>query len=257
MNVDLFRRIPSAALLLCVIPFLAAGFASAQEAPPVIIVDPGHGGSKIAGSLEQRSNSSPNNATTPGGLKEKDLTLEFSLILKEEILRAAAGGHPVGVLLTREDDRNIDFVERAKIAARPDTACVVSIHFNAGGGKNALGSLALVAAPERNPSYELDASFGEGLAEACSRGVRKYLPGSRSRGVITDGHLHGGLGSNFFFQMLRHERLREVPKCFLEVEFIDNPEVEKVLLEANRAEKFRTIAGELARFLVDWVRKDP
>lgn len=71
MNVDLFRRIPSAALLLCVIPFLAAGFASAQEAPPVIIVDPGHGGSKIAGSLEQRSNSSPNNATTPGGLKER------------------------------------------------------------------------------------------------------------------------------------------------------------------------------------------
>lgn len=227
-----------------------------QAEPPVIIIDPGHGGSKVAGSLDQRSNSSPNNAQTPGGLKEKDLTLEFSLILKEEILREAAkAGPPIGVLLTREDDRNLDFVQRAAIANRPDTACVVSIHFNAGGGKSALGSLALIAAEKRNPSYQLDHRFGKGLAEACSRGVQAYLPNSKSRGVITDGHLHGGLGSNFFFQMLRHKKLREVPKCFLEVEFIDNPEVEKVLLKNDREKKFRAIAGEVAKYLVGWVRE--
>lgn len=228
--------------------------APAQDAPPVIIIDPGHGGSKIAGSLEQRSNSSPNNATTKGGLKEKDLTLEFSLILKEEIFQAATGGPVVGVLLTRQDDRNLDFVQRAAIANRPDTACVVSIHFNAGGGSSASGSLSLIAAKERNPSYDLDHRFAEGLAEACNRGVRNYLPNSKSRGVITDGHLHGGLGSNFYFQMLRHRKLREVPKCFLEVEFIDNPSVEKALLEGNREEKFRVVAREVAKYLVDWVR---
>ncbi len=242
-------------LVLCLGLLAGIELVRAQESSPVIIVDPGHGGSKVAGSLSQRSNSSPNNATTPGGLKEKDLTLEFSLILKEEILREAGKGGPrVGVLLTREDDRNLDFVERAAIANRPDTACVVSIHFNAGGGRNALGSLALIAAEKRNPSYQLDYRFGQGLAEACNSGVRSYLPSSKSRGVITDGHLHGGLGSNFFFQMLRHKKLREVPKCFLEVEFIDNPAVEKALLKEGRPEKFRTIAKPIATFLVEWAR---
>ena len=222
--------------------------------PPVIIIDPGHGGSKVAGSLDQRSNSSPNNATSPGGLREKDLTLQFSRILKEEVLREARRRNSkVGVLLTREDDRNLDFVQRAAIASRPDTACVVSIHFNAGGGGKGLGSLALIAAEKRNPSYQLDHRFGKGIAAACNAGVRRYLPQAKSRGVITDGHLHGGLGSNFFFQMLRHKHLRTVPKCFLEVEFIDNPEVERAILSGNREAKFRTIANSVAVFLVAWV----
>jgi hypothetical protein len=236
-------------LLFLLLPTLAP----AQSAPPVIIIDPGHGGSAVAGSLDKRSNSSPNNATTPGGLKEKDLTLEFSKILKEEILREASRSGPrVGVLLTRQDDRNLDFVQRAEIANRPDTACVVSIHFNAGGGGKGMGSLALIAAEKRNPSFDLDKRFGEGLAAACSAGVKKYLPNSKSRGVITDGHLHGGLGSNFFFQMLRHRKLREVPKCFLEVEFIDNSAVEKALLRGDREAKFRHIAKEVAVELLKW-----
>lgn len=251
MNAHFFT---AAALRFCVVFFSLVSTSRAQEAAPVIIIDPGHGGSKVAGALKSRSNSSPNNATTPGGLKEKDLTLEFSKILKEEILQlAGSSGKKVGVLMTREDDRNLDFVQRAAIANRPDTACVVSIHFNAGGGKSALGSLALIAAENRNPSYDLDYRYGKALAEACSRGVRQFIPESKSRGVITDGHLHGGLGSNFFFQMLRHKRLREVPKCFLEVEFIDNPRVEEKLLKGDRAARFRSIAKEVAGELLRWV----
>jgi N-acetylmuramoyl-L-alanine amidase len=216
-----------------------------------IVIDPGHGGSGVAGSLNERSNSSPNNATTPGGLKEKDLTLEFSLILREEILKEAKRqGRKINVILTREKDVNLDFIKRAEICNRPDTACVVSIHFNAGAGPETFGSLALIAAQSRNPNYEIDSAFGAGLAEACSNGVRRFLPQSKSRGVITDGHLHGGLGSNFFFQLLRQPHLKEVPKCFLEVEFIDNATVEKALLSEDRAEKFRFIAASVAAYLV-------
>lgn len=230
---------------------LAISLGVASTDPPVIVIDPGHGGSSVAGSLSKRSNSSPNNATTPGGILEKDLTLEFSKILRDEIKAAAERTGPrVGVLLTREDDRNLDFIQRAAIANRPDTACVVSIHFNAGGGGRALGSLALIAAAKRNPNFERDKAFGEGLAAACSEGVQRYLPQSKSRGVITDGHLHGGLGSNFYFQMLRHRQLREVPKCFLEVEFIDNPAVEKALLSGDREEKFRNVARPIATYLL-------
>ncbi len=215
----------------------------AGAAPPVIIIDPGHGGSSVAGSLSERSNSSQNNATSPGGFREKDLTLEFSKILHDAVLHEAAkSGKTVGVLLTRQDDRNLNFIERAAIANRPDTACVISIHFNAGGGGKALGSLALISSQKRNPNYAVDEAFGKALAEACNVGVRKFIPSSKSRGIMTDGHLHGGLGSNFFFQMARHKNIRSVPKWFLEVEFIDNPTVEKALLKSGREAKFQAIA---------------
>lgn len=219
---------------------------------PVIVIDPGHGGASVAGSLKERTSSSPNNAKTPGGILEKEITLEFSLILREVILEEARRtGPPVGVLLTREKDRNLNFAERAAIAHRSDTACIVSIHFNAGGGKNALGSLALIGARSRNPNYERDYEFGKRLAEASSRGVQQFLPTSKSRGVITDGHLHGGLGSNFFFQLARYPQLRKVPKCFLEIEFIDNPAVEKAILGKARKDKFRIIAKEIAISLLE------
>lgn len=220
-------------------------------APPVILIDPGHGGTEVAGSLKERSNSSPNNATTPGGLKEKDLTLEFSLILREEILKEATKqGRTLGVMLTRETDVNLDFISRAKICNRPDTACVVSIHFNATDGAKTSGSLAVIAAKDRNPDYEIDKAFALGLVTACSKGVRDYLPGSKDMGTIHDSHLHGGLGSNFFFQLQRQPHLRGKPKCFLEIEFIDNPAVEKALLGGDRAAKFRTIAASIAGYLV-------
>ncbi|MBL9158198.1 MAG: N-acetylmuramoyl-L-alanine amidase [Verrucomicrobiales bacterium] len=220
-------------------------------APPVILIDPGHGGTEVAGSLKERSNSSPNNATTPGGLKEKDLTLEFSLILREEILKEATKqGRTLGVMLTRETDVNLDFISRAKICNRSDTACVVSIHFNATDGAKTSGSLAVIAAKDRNPDYEIDKAFALGLVTACSKGVREYLPGSKDMGTIHDSHLHGGLGSNFFFQLQRQPHLRGKPKCFLEIEFIDNPAVEKALLGGDRAAKFRTIAASIAAYLV-------
>jgi len=218
---------------------------------PVIVIDPGHGGNAVAGSLAERSNSSPNNARSPGGLLEKDLTLELSLLLRDAIVALATErGLALGVLLTREDDRNLDFAARAALCHRPDTAAIVSIHFNASPGGRSMGSLALVAARDRNPNYEVDEAFGRELAEACSEAVRRYLPESRSLGVITDGHLHGGRGSNFFFQLNRHPALREVPKCFLEVEFMDHPEVERALLSEGREERFRTIAAALAETLV-------
>ncbi len=225
--------------------------AASRAEPPLIMIDPGHGGSAVAGSLEQRSNSSPNNATSPKGLLEKDLTLELSLLVKEAILaEATRQGRFLGVWLTREDDRNIDFIERAKKCNQPNTACVVSIHFNAGGGGSASGTLAVVAAKEKNPDHAVDEAFAKGLVSACHAAVREFVPASKDRGTISDSHLHGGLGSNFFFQLQRQPHLKGVPKCFLEVEFIDNPTVEAQMLTGDREAKFRKIAAAIASYLV-------
>lgn len=219
--------------------------------PPLIMIDPGHGGSAVAGSLDKRSNSSPNNAASPDGLLEKNLTLELSLLVKQEIIAEAnRHGRSLGVWLTREDDRNLDFIERAKMCNQPNTACVVSIHFNAGNGA-ASGTLAVVAAKEKNPNHAVDDAFARGLVTACHEAVREFVPDSKDRGTISDSHLHGGLGSNFFFQLQRQPHLKSIPKCFLEVEFIDNPAVEKQLLGDDRAAKFQKIAAAIAKYLID------
>ncbi|MEM9280278.1 MAG: N-acetylmuramoyl-L-alanine amidase [Verrucomicrobiota bacterium] len=233
---------------------LLLGALDARSEIPIIVIDPGHGGTSVAGSLSTRSNSSPNNAISPGGLKEKDINLEFSMILREVLEQEARRTGPAAtIILTREEDRNLSFIERAAICNHPATAAIVSIHFNAGGGGRALGSLALIGDAKRNGNYETDHAFGEVLAEACTKGVKTFIPQSKSRGVITDGHLHGGLGSNFFYQLNQYRHLRAVPKCFLEVEFMDNPIVEETLLLRDRADKFRVISKEIAAALLNWV----
>lgn len=226
-------------------------------APRVIVIDPGHGGAADSGSMAQRTLSSSNNATSTGGLREKGLTLELSKLIAECIPAAAArAGKDVRVVLTRTTDVNPDFAQRASLCAQAGASCIVSIHFNATGGpRKALGSLAMISAESRNPNYAVDRRFAQALTDACNAAVRKFLPGSTARAPISDNHLHGGQGSNFFFQLARHPSLARVPKCFLEVEFIDHPEVQRALLD-RRSEAFRAVAEALAEFLVTEVARE-
>lgn len=231
---------------------LCSWTASAQT----IVIDPGHGGRSYAGSQKERNLSSPNNATSPSGIREKTLTLELSLILEEKLeALAKSRNQKVEVVLTRREDINLNFSERARLCAEASPAVIVSIHFNASGSGRGLGSLCVIRNREVNGNFERDRRFADGLAEACNRGVRKYIPDSRARGSIQDGYLHGGMGSNFFFQLSRFRHLHEVPKCFLEVEFIDRRDVEEKLID-RRHEAFPEIANEIAGYLLDWLARD-
>ena len=226
----------------------------ASAAGPVsIVIDPGHGGRADSGSMAARTLSASNNATSPGGLREKDLTLELSRLVAARVeTLSRERGTPIRAVLTRMDDTNPDFARRAQACADATPACIVSIHFNAtGGSAKAQGSLAMTAAPARNPNFEADRAFATGLTAACSAAVRRFVPESRPRAPITDAHLHGGQGSNFFFQLARHPTLTRTPKCFLEVEFIDHPAVQRELLD-RRAEAFPALADALAAQLVEF-----
>ncbi|MDB2497352.1 N-acetylmuramoyl-L-alanine amidase [Verrucomicrobiales bacterium] len=239
-------------LLNLLLLFLCSSVASAQT----IVIDPGHGGRSYVGSQDERNLSSPNNATSPSGIKEKNLTLELSLILEERLKALAkTRKQEVEVVLTRREDINLNFTKRAAICAEASPAVIVSIHFNASRSGRGLGSLCVIQNQEANVNFERDRVFANGLAEACSRAVRRYVPDSRSRGSIEDGYLHGGIGSNFFFQLSRYRRLREVPKCFLEVEFMDRDDVQEKLID-RRKESFPEIATEIAGFLLDWLVQD-
>ena len=85
---------------------------------PVIVLDPGHGGSQPAGG------SSPNNARGPNGLLEKDLTLDLA--------RRAAGllAADAEVFLTRTGDANLPLADRAQAARDRRADVFLSIHMN-------------------------------------------------------------------------------------------------------------------------------
>jgi phospholipase C len=85
----------------------------------VIVVDPGHGGTEPTGE------SSPNNATSPSGLLEKQLTLAVA-----RHAAAALSAHGHDVRLTRADDSNLGLAERARVARDAAADAFVSIHFN-------------------------------------------------------------------------------------------------------------------------------
>lgn len=226
----------------------------------VVVIDPGHGGETDSGSEALRSLSSCNNATSPSGLKEKDLTLELALEVKKQLesLKSGAAGAPINCILTRETDENPDFALRAKTCAATAEVprAIVSIHFNASDNGRALGTVAMVEDESRNDNYQADLRLAQILTAAVNKVVGPLVPNSGAREPISDRHLHGGLGSNFFSQLRRHKSLKKVPKCFIEIEFIDRKDVETKLLN-NRKRAFPDIARAIAMCLVDYVSPAP
>lgn len=95
---------------------------TAAKAKPLVVLDAGHGG-KDPGAIG------------PSGLKEKVVTLEIALKLRE--LLAARG---LRVLLTRSDDTFISLQRRAEIANEAKADLFISIHANASRNKEAMGS---------------------------------------------------------------------------------------------------------------------
>jgi len=80
-----------------------------------ILIDPGHGG---------------NDPGTSGfGYVEKNLTLQTSFLLKEELQRCG-----FKVYMTREYDSNVELSKRGQMAVDLEVNALISIHFNAGGG---------------------------------------------------------------------------------------------------------------------------
>lgn len=85
----------------------------------LVVIDPGHGGTTKTGG------SSPNNATSPSGLLEKDLTLSVARHAEAALL---ARGHTVR--LTRTSDVNLGLAARAAVAKAMHADVLVSLHFN-------------------------------------------------------------------------------------------------------------------------------
>ena len=202
-----------------------------------IVIDPGHGGNAEVGG------SSHNNASSPSGVLEKNLTLRMAFLVRDALEQAATiGGHTIKVILTRETDKNIGLAARARIAKDNNAALFLCIHFNASEKHNARGVETLVDRKNRpNLNHAADVAFAKLIQSAVLNAIKAHDPKTRDRGVKDQGlmvlnDLH--LGS-------------KARGCLCEVEFLDHPAVDALLnLNENSAQVRQDIATAMANALI-------
>lgn len=201
-----------------------------------IVIDPGHGGSAEVGG------SSPNNATTPSGVLEKNMTLRMAFLVREALQEAAqAGNHTLKVLMTRETDKNVGLADRARFAKNNNADLLLSLHFNASNAHNARGVETLVDRKPRNTNHTAEVAYARLIQKAVFNAIKAHDPKTKDRGVkdqslkaLDDNHL----GS-------------KTRGCMVEIEFIDRKDTDELLnLNANAPQVRRDIARAIADALI-------
>lgn len=206
-----------------------------------IVIDPGHGGSSAIGG------SSANNATSPSGVKEKAITLDLGLLLRTKLqAEAAAGGHTVTVLMTRDTDVNLSLADRAYVACDNEADLLLSIHCNGSVAHTARGvETWIFKRLQSEPTadrYNADLAFAKAVQKAAFDALHGCDEKTRDRGVKTD-----------VFGVLNRDYLGPKPKaCLLEVEFIDVKAVDELLNTGAEAATVRSdLTAALATALID------
>lgn len=226
----------------------------------VVVVDAGHGGHDPG-------------AVGPGGLQEKEVTLDIALKVREIL-----GREPdIGVILTRDTDIFIPLVERTAIARKHDADLFVSVHANASPNRRARGietyllnwtnddEAIRVAARENAVSmkrmreimaqYKTDDYVGRMLSDlnrdfkrdeslALANYVQDALYGDIAR--INRRSVNLGVKQALFYVLVG----ASMPSVLAEVSFISNPEEERLLArESYRSLIARSIADGIRNYL--------
>ena len=85
------------------------------EDPPLVVIDPGHGGRD------------PGALSPFGNLREKNVTLALARAIRDELARSGR----VRVALTRDDDTYLELPDRYSVARRLEADLFISIHADA------------------------------------------------------------------------------------------------------------------------------
>jgi N-acetylmuramoyl-L-alanine amidase len=196
-----------------------------------VVIDPGHGGNV------ELEGSSANNATSPSGVLEKNMTLQMALLVRDALKTlATAGGHRIKVILTRDTDKNVGLAKRAGVAKANDADVFLSIHFNASTRHSARGVETLVSPKARNSNHRADVKFAQRVQTAVFKAIKARDANTRDRkvkdqplGVLNEDHLG-----------------KKVRGCLVEIEFIDVPAVDQLLnLNADAHDVKQEIAAAI------------
>lgn len=201
-----------------------------------IVIDPGHGGTVEVGG------SSHNNARSPSGVLEKNLTLRMAFLVRDALAEAATiGGHTIKIILTRETDKNLGLRDRALVAKNNNAALFLCIHFNASVAHNARGVETLISPKAVNPSHAADAAFAGLIQAAVVNALRAHDPATKDRKVKDQ-----SLG------VLRKSSLGTKARgCLVEMEFLDTKAVDELFNLGPNAQQVRSdVATAVANALI-------
>lgn len=162
----------------------------------LICLDPGHGGGDPGAVLGER--------------QEKEDNLRMALAVRDKL--ESYGFENLTVMLTRENDTELELQQRVDMANDANATLFISIHRNSGGGR---GIETWTSSEARQPETRLATYIQEGLAA---------IPMVKDRGVKS-GTASNPLASYFVVGNTK------MPACLVELGFLDNAE-DLVLFEA-------------------------
>ncbi len=208
--------------------FAVQAFAKDPGGRYLVVLDPGHGGNEVGVKIS-------------GDVYEKDITLAIAGQLKSDLEKAG-----FAVRLTRTYDTSVGLEDRIKMANDPATDLFLSIHVNAGFGRDAFGYELLFpgftsASNETNDSGAIvkdmvkNQNLNESvrLARIIQRRMETVLP-RKDRG-------------------LRDAPLRvqpSIPSLVIEIGFASNPAERKQITSKDVQKK---ISGVLAASVKEFV----
>jgi N-acetylmuramoyl-L-alanine amidase len=220
-----------------------------------VVLDPGHGGTATVGG------SSPNNAISISGAKEKALALDFCKILKGELeSQATAAGDKVDVFLTRTSDVNVGIKARANLAATKKAKLFLSLHFNGFSNPSARGVETFFAAAANGNTNEADdKTFADKVHAALLAGMRAINPTAKDRGCKPDTQTGPGrLGTLNDVSLGNVGNPKKCLAAYFEVEFITNPTVETLLISGPAAAPNRIkVLAPVAKAMLAQMRAMP
>jgi N-acetylmuramoyl-L-alanine amidase len=208
-----------------------------------VVIDPGHGGTGPG-----LGGSDANHAVSPSGAKEKNMTLQLGLLVRDALQTAATNaGHTVRILMTRDTDRNLSLAARANVARDNRADRLLSIHFN-GFNRKSRGTETLVrGVADGNVNHADDKKFATRIQNAAFGVLKSHDAGAKDRGVkdqklgvLNDVQLGNTSGG--------HCRA-----CMIEVEFIDVAAVDSLL---NTGPNAATARGDLAKGIANAILDD-
>ena len=239
------------------------------EVPAVVVIDPGHGGvlpeseaDKLAagyvwsvGGKEWRlGGSAPNHAEgNPSKTKEKDMSLDFSRLLRDRLIKLRTDqALRLKLKMTRDADENSTLTSRANFARNYGADQFLSIHFN-GFDKTARGTEVQLDKTE-NLNEPADKDLAKRVVDAAYNAMHQFDNGASKRGVKIDQGLDvlsdPDLGNTSIHKPCR--------AGLLEVEFIDVPAVDLLLnTGSNHQEIRKAVMDATAEALLQDIRIQP
>jgi N-acetylmuramoyl-L-alanine amidase len=141
-----------------------------QRAPGIhlIVIDPGHGGAESG-------------AVGPGGVMEKDLTLEFARELAGKLGRLG-----VQTLLTRNEDATVPHDARPALANQNKADLFISIHLNSSLGAGAHGTETYFLSPQATDARAARAAAAENATPPAAGSTATGAAGAAGAGAAAE-----------------------------------------------------------------------